>query len=291
MRKGSRAFTLIELLVVIAIIAILAAILFPVFAQAREKARQTSCLSNNKQMGLAKLMYSQDYDECMPLAFGWVNDAQGWYWNFWHGAPQNWRAMTAVRAAIYPVHWSNSTQPYIKNAGLLACPSGSEIRLAGVTDYAAPQAPPTHVSFTYNGLLHQYPQAGMTSPATVPLTWEGRGKARVLGFALSSPTLVCTTPGANCIYVPRSTAGCAAGNGGTGTMFGTDATMYIHNQGVNVTLADGHAKWRRVGGPDGAATNPWMDPFTNYTADGFPRSYWWNGCHAWLFRPDADIPG
>ncbi|GIV07592.1 MAG: hypothetical protein KatS3mg017_0794 [Fimbriimonadales bacterium] len=61
-------FTLIELLVVIAIIAILAAILFPVFAQAREKARQTQCLSQNKQIGVAAMMYVQDYDETFPLA-------------------------------------------------------------------------------------------------------------------------------------------------------------------------------------------------------------------------------
>src|SRR5437867_3596943 len=64
------AFTLIELLVVIAIIAILAAILFPVFAQAREKARQTSCLSNAKQLGLALQMYTQDYDEVVPTNGG-----------------------------------------------------------------------------------------------------------------------------------------------------------------------------------------------------------------------------
>src|SRR6195952_4329380 len=68
-----RAFTLIELLVVIAIIAILAAILFPVFAQAREKARQTSCLSNMKQLSLGLLMYVQDYDETWPRNDDCVN--------------------------------------------------------------------------------------------------------------------------------------------------------------------------------------------------------------------------
>lgn len=68
-----KGFTLIELLVVIAIIAILAAILFPVFARAREKARQTSCLSNLKQLALGVLMYTQDYDEILPTA-----DCQGW---------------------------------------------------------------------------------------------------------------------------------------------------------------------------------------------------------------------
>jgi len=75
-RKG---FTLIELLVVIAIIAILAAILFPVFAKAREKARQATCMSNCKQIGLAFMMYVQDYDELFPSVYGWGSYALAYY--------------------------------------------------------------------------------------------------------------------------------------------------------------------------------------------------------------------
>ena len=95
MRRG---FTLIELLVVIAIIAILAAILFPVFARAREKARQSSCLSNLKQIATATLTYAQDYDETMPL--------------FLHSGI-NLTAQTRV-------------QPYMMNEQIWVCPSGSD---------------------------------------------------------------------------------------------------------------------------------------------------------------------
>ena len=102
------AFTLIELLVVIAIIAILAAILFPVFAQAREKARGISCLSNLKQAGLAYAMYTQDYDETTPL--------------------QN-SPVTARDANNYFVvsggYWYNLIQPYVKNWQLMVCPDRS----------------------------------------------------------------------------------------------------------------------------------------------------------------------
>jgi len=96
----AQAFTLIELLVVIAIIAVLAAILFPVFAQAREKARQTSCASNMRQMGLAVQMYLQDYDERFPLA------------------------ATAPTPTTF-LNWHHLVDPYVKNKQIWVCPSAN----------------------------------------------------------------------------------------------------------------------------------------------------------------------
>lgn len=111
MRRG---FTLIELLVVIAIIAILAAILFPVFARAREKARQTSCLSNVKQISLGIIMYAQDFDETM------VRDAVAVY-DF--TAPDGTPIHIVPSAAML---WMYLTYPYVKNAQIYNCPSYRE---------------------------------------------------------------------------------------------------------------------------------------------------------------------
>ncbi|MFO7946783.1 MAG: DUF1559 domain-containing protein [Armatimonadota bacterium] len=106
-----RGFTLIELLVVIAIIAILAAILFPVFARAREKARQSACLNNCKQMGLAFNMYLQDYDETLPFACIRYESAAV---RPWHGGSST-------------VHWwPDELFPYVKNHQIFYCPSNGE---------------------------------------------------------------------------------------------------------------------------------------------------------------------
>ncbi len=100
-----RAFTLIELLVVIAIIAILAAILFPVFTQARAKGRQAKCMSNLRQLATAVLMYAEDYDEQLPPSFSWYGG--------WPGGP----------------YWSERIQPYVRNKPIGVCPEKGPVSI------------------------------------------------------------------------------------------------------------------------------------------------------------------
>src|ERR1043166_8966406 len=116
-------FTLIELLVVIAIIAILAAILFPVFAQAREKARQRSCLSNMKQINLGWQMYMQDYDETWIFRVGGAAVGKG--------SACEWRWICGADRPLF--NWWDVVQPYTKNNQIVACPSAPP--LAGYSKY------------------------------------------------------------------------------------------------------------------------------------------------------------
>ncbi|HAZ62000.1 MAG TPA: hypothetical protein DCZ72_00075 [Armatimonadetes bacterium] len=131
MRK--KAFTLIELLVVIAIIAILAAILFPVFAKAREKARQSSCASNLKQVGLAMIAYRQDWDE-------WS------HWGQWSLRPAVSSNPDRANGAYWPephepiedrTYWGAFYEPYAKSRQIWRCPSAGYIDIYGLSEEAA----------------------------------------------------------------------------------------------------------------------------------------------------------
>lgn len=123
-------FTLIELLVVIAIISILAAILFPVFAQARAKARQTACVSNMKQLGLAMMQYVQDYDEQMPYA-------------------DNGGSNGNANSPVYRVVWQDMIFPYVKSNAVFNCPEVDPT--AGVGGIQGYNPPPPYVDGTSQG--------------------------------------------------------------------------------------------------------------------------------------------
>ncbi len=210
---AKRGFTLIELLVVIAIIAILAAILFPVFAKAREKARQSSCLNNVKQITLGLVQYVQDYDERFPRG-----DSQGWGdvgtgCAGWPGYPHG-----GYVDAIYP---------YVKNVQVFLCPSDSIRNCISAanpptdthtfgSDVLPGTYPAQQLSYMYNYYFYayNYTLGTITYPAETCLIIQGIERPYIYaGSSFLTPTQT------------RLQGGCR------------------HNDGMNIGFVDGHSKW------------------------------------------------
>ena len=227
------AFTLIELLVVIAIIAILAAILFPVFARARENARRSSCQSNLKQIGLGWLQYSQDYDELM--------------------VPYSSNGTTSG----FSHNWGTALQPYLKSVQIFSCPSNSD----------------DVVGYTYNAeIARSGNPGGPRSLAALPLPSQsvmfadGQG-----GNPNASPstasTLITPTSMRSLAFFANPPSGggrrlqsgsvMGTGSGGTGwfSYFPVQGSVIAdrHLEGSNYEFADGHVKWYKGDG-DGNKT-------------------------------------
>ena len=294
-----RAFTLIELLVVIAIIAILAAILFPVFAQAKEAAKKASDLSNAKQLGTAMQIYLADTDDIMPMGFGaaTVGGQQQWLWNFTQYTPANWPSAGgadtnyAVRSQSSPYAWTNAIYPYVKSKDIYASPGTPQYTLDGASQ-ATPSATvaPSWVSYTYNGLLQSLNATAIANPSKLPLLWNGRGKVQSKGSALTNPALRCAERDKPCTWQPSATGCSAARNGQQSAMFVLAGPVWVYSKGAHFVASDTSAKFRRLGAQlSPQNTDPYTDPYTGYNTDGYPGFYWWDTCHAWLFRPDYEF--
>jgi prepilin-type N-terminal cleavage/methylation domain-containing protein/prepilin-type processing-associated H-X9-DG protein len=225
--KTKSGFTLIELLVVIAIIAILAAILFPVFASAREKARQTTCASNERQLGLAFVQYVQDYDETYPCgAFQQVN-----------GGTNGNNGMG----------WAGQIWPYTKAKGILTCPDDS-------SPVGATGAIP--ISYAMNTHLAEAPAEWGTS-GVEPLSRITAPSNVVCLFEITGGAYESTDGSGNVISPDiHSPVGIGFNNSGpvganyyaTGQLNGgfNQTTDYItpwHSGGSNYLACDGHVKW------------------------------------------------
>lgn len=246
MKKTNQAFTLIELLVVIAIIAILASILFPVFAQARDKARQASCLSNMKQLGLAYNMYAQDYDGALM--------------------------QTTSEHPNLKIHWSYVAQPYVKNIGIFVCPSDpapvtpKTPCVAGMNigiDCDA-QVPKFSYVNNYNVIpAHDWipvAESAFETPANLIVLGERRAKlnnpkAKAIGQWKGTSGFIGTSGvsnGSGQVCPGDSYRFATLADAQTGLLGTSDKPEIVrvnwerHNGGSNYTFADGHAKWFKL---------------------------------------------
>ncbi len=216
------AFTLIELLVVIAIIAILAAILFPVFAQAKMAAKKTAALSQAKQTGTAIMLYIADYDDLGPT---------GTVPNLTNPAVQAWRPSDAAAQSpagwfAYPIAqdehalvWHNTIEPYRKNYDMMDVPGSRKVDITTApwpAGYAAPLRAPKPVNFTYNGMLQSYSFTAITEISKLPLLWQGTGDISRNGAAMANPRLNCSVTGP-CVF--NSGGHPQAGGTGNGYFF------------------------------------------------------------------------
>jgi prepilin-type N-terminal cleavage/methylation domain-containing protein len=169
LREG---FTLVELLVVIAVIALLAAILFPAFATARAKARETACLSNMRQHGLAFSMYVQDYDGLYPYA---VDPAD-------RDTPQIWNGFPAFKAQIPALPWVHEVlQPYSKSRELFHCPSDQGITIEDFTGLELDCLPICYAKYGTSYLyrteiaVRGLSEASFQTPAMINVYMDGSG--------------------------------------------------------------------------------------------------------------------
>ena len=273
-----KAFTLIELLVVIAIIAILAAILFPVFAQARGKARQAACMSNMKQIMLGTLQYEQDFDETFPTSFNACNGAR-----IQNPLDPNDKIGGTTGGGRRPI-WHGLIYPYIKSWDLYSCPSDADNKPTNTVDGYH------YISYGYNyGYLGEYDDQVPCSSGGTAAVFKGIAVAAVK--RPSNIIAVIDNSGRNngtksTYYLSGSTInppdteqseqtfyaedggwglGCQNYHGGSlGNKWDSLGGVEMrHNGGANTGFVDGHVKWFRTEALAGGASNMPANPNAN----------------------------
>lgn len=242
LKPGSHGFTLIELLVVIAIIAILAAILFPVFAQARDKARQTACLSNQKQIGLGIMQYIQDYDETYPVC------------NQTYKPPA-----VAAQVTIGRVSWMRHLYTYTKSIDVMKCPNatfGDDFSTTGTANgIAIPDANGATPSLTFNrrslGVNRWvFMAAADATVQPIPITEGSVGQPTKLIMVADSASDMVEQPW----YITYANWNSTNNSGAVNFMNppydlarrkAEIAKFGRHQGGSNIVYGDGHAKWSK----------------------------------------------
>jgi len=226
MKNTRKGFTLIELLVVIAIIAILAAILFPVFAKAREKARPISCASNEKQLGLAFVQYVQDYDEMFPCG-----------------------SLSTVRNTVGN-GWATQIYTYVKSTGLYKCPDDS---FSASGTWGGNWVTESY-GYNYNQAKNNT-DGSAADRASVSMATAAAPASTVELFEVTNTALDSTGTIAN-DWTSMASVGCApwqqgVGNQVTGPLGGqpnytaSGGLQALHTDGSNFLMIDGHVKWLR----------------------------------------------
>jgi prepilin-type N-terminal cleavage/methylation domain-containing protein/prepilin-type processing-associated H-X9-DG protein len=239
-RSVRKGFTLIELLVVIAIIAILAAILFPVFAQAREKARQASCLSNMKQISIAALMYFQDYDERFPSDAGVARPAcpvapdGDWGKDFW-------------MFHFYPYIKQRAGNVQQQGGSVYNCPSGSTLQEMAADDLACYAFTPAWLQQNWNlvqnaGKYQWYNSYAINEHlADAETALEGPQLAR---WEAPADSFMLAEANKSELEGDELVRDCVGG--GCGTPNNWVGIQIRHAGGANYVYLDGHAKFRRI---------------------------------------------
>jgi len=229
-RKPRTAFTLIELLVVIAIISILAAILFPVFARARENARRASCISNLKQIGLGIMMYVQDYDEKYPPRGYATPDTQVPPDGIWYSTGGNisW-------------FWQQLIYPYTKNDQVYICPSAPKTSHPYSGNYG------TNSNILIAPTSTAVSMAQLQAPSTIYMIMDAGPYYITPGMVYAPTGAFWYLPGTEkYVGIPAADVVDGSGNHLNTSAQADYASDGRHFDGVNMTFADGHVKWLKV---------------------------------------------